>query len=266
MKKLTVPAIVASLLVAFIGCELISPPPTALEQVEGFIAAASADTRNSSTMQSYFSQDAADYEFLGSDFYWEDDLRFFDLAGRPYTASLTESGSAPGFTNGTLVTGIVTSGSTDYTASFVVVSDPDNPFSTPLIRQIDVNTTVANPEITRINAFIAAANGSPPDYNLMKSQFHPDTAQYGSMQLSTYWDDRFFDDGDQPFSVTGATLGGEDPTYPGSTTVTGTADNFLAGYAATFVLLENADGLFGEPLIRKISVASGDADILNVAP
>lgn len=255
MKKLIILALTALLVGLITGCPVMDVP-TALEQVESFIAAANADTRSYSAMQSHFSPDAADYQFLDSEFYWEDDLRFFDLAGRPYSISLTEGGADATIPNSVVVNGTVTSGGTSYTAEFVLVSDPDNAFAPPLIRKIDIVRNVIDPELARVNTFIAAANESLQDYDFMKSQFHPAAADYGSLQLSTYWDFSFFDDADQPFSLANVALGGEEPAFPGSTTVTADITNSFTTDAGLFVLLDNTNGVFDVKLIRELTVGT----------
>lgn len=117
--------------------------------------------------------------------------------------------------------------------------------------------------LEQVEGFIVAANRAPQNPSEMKAYFDPSAADYGSMQLSTYWESRFFAQDDQPFGLINAQAGSEDPEFANSVTVTAYITNSINttdGYPATFVLVADPDNLFADPLIRKITVTVDTTD------
>ena len=150
MKRVVVVIAIAVLAVlagALTGCDWLSPA-TPLEQVEGFLLAASAVPQDNATLRSYFDPATAQYDLMLTDEYWE--LRFFNGDEGQYTILGAEDGSEdPEFSGSVTVTGSVTntySPDEGYAAVFVLTTDPDSMFADPLIRKITV-TVVDTDEI-----------------------------------------------------------------------------------------------------------------------
>lgn len=114
--------------------------------------------------------------------------------------------------------------------------------------------------LEQVQGFLSAASTTPQDPSAMKAYFDSSAADYGSLQLSTYWETRFFSPTNGPYSILGAADGPEDPDFPGSVTVTGNVTNSVnpdPGYPAVFVLITDPGNVFANPLIRKITVTVG---------
>jgi len=145
---ITAVAVVAVFATTLTGCEALlalfmtPTPATPVEQVDGFIAAANADTRDYDVLKAFFDPVAADYPSMQLDTYWENDLRFFSQVDQPFAIINAQLGAAdPGFENSVTVTGSVTNAinTTDgYPAVFVLTTDPDDESADPLIRKITV--------------------------------------------------------------------------------------------------------------------------------
>ena len=129
-------------------------------------------------------------------------------------------------------------------------------------------TPPATPQ-EQVQGFLDAASAVPQEPEVMKAYFDPMTAQYVSMQLADYWDSTYFNDLQGPYVILDPIDGLEDPDFPGSVTVTGNVTNLakpVEGYLAVFVLTTDPDAFFPDPLIRKITVESGDLPIEKVMP
>lgn len=117
--------------------------------------------------------------------------------------------------------------------------------------------------LEQVQGFLQAASAEPQNPEAMKAYFDDAASDYGSMQLQSYWDARFFNPNDGPYGIVGAETGGTDPDIANSTLVTGRVTNSISptdGYEATFVLTTDPDVLFADPLIRKITVTVGTTD------
>jgi len=144
-------AVLAVLTGALTGCDFLSPA-TPLEQVEGFLLAASAEPQNNATLQSYFDPAAADYPNMDLDTYWE--LRFFNVTDGSYGILGAVDGSEdPEFSGSVTVTGNVTSANNldpGYPAIFVLTTDPNAMFADPLIRKITVTVVDVDEIIEKV--------------------------------------------------------------------------------------------------------------------
>jgi len=140
------------------GCEALlaalfgEPPATPLEQVNAFLAAASAETRDNEVLRSYFDPAADDYPNMLLDSYWE--VRFFNATDGPYTLlNGAEGGENTSFPGSTTVNGNVTNfvnSDPGYTVLFTLTTDPENKLADPLIRRIEVTVAETTEVITRI--------------------------------------------------------------------------------------------------------------------
>lgn len=271
MKRMTLVLVVAALATLMSGCEallaLFGSGPSATSRVEGFIVAANADPRDLDAVRGYFDPLATGYASMLDESYW--DTTVFAAANRDFALSaVTEAGENTSYPGSETVQAILTSAIDIHgtPVSFVLQRDDQN---VPLIRAIlfpDHTST-----LEQVQDFLSAATtmaGDPDSYNFeeLKAFFDPDAAQYANMQLRTYWDGTYFAPNFGPFTITGIAQGAEDPEYPGSQTVTGTVTSpFDSGYSSTFVLTPSAE-FAGTPLIRQITVESGDIVIRRVIP
>jgi hypothetical protein len=162
MKRVVLISAVAALAVlvgTLTGCQalldlLMTPtePATAIEQVEGFLDAASADPQAPATLQAYFDPDAADYLNMYDSAYWE--LRFFNAIDGPYAIVGAAQGAEDAeFPGSVTVTGSVTNSiNTDagYAAVFVLTTDPDDLLADPLIRKITVTVNLTDEVIEKV--------------------------------------------------------------------------------------------------------------------
>jgi hypothetical protein len=124
-------------------------------------------------------------------------------------------------------------------------------------------------EQQRLDAFLADANQTPPrDYVAMQSHFSTAVSAYSSLNTKSFWDDSFFNDAQQPFSVSGEAVGGAHTDFPGSTTITGSITNSIGTYPFEFVFVDDPS-LPDNHLIRAILIDVGDPtqdeDIRSVA-
>ena len=128
--------------------------------------------------------------------------------------------------------------------------------------------TVPATPIERVQGFLAAASADPQEPAAMKAFFDPDAGQYVNMNLDSYWELTFFATGQRPFSIVNPIEGAAGEGFPESTTVTGsvTDSGTTTGYAAVFVLTTDPDDPTADPLIRKITIDSGDIPIEKVSP
>jgi hypothetical protein len=124
--------------------------------------------------------------------------------------------------------------------------------------------------VERVNAFMTDIGSATPDYEAVKTNFSSQMADYGDLQLSTYWDGTFFDEGNLEFALSDMVLDEESDggftggvTYAGN--VTGT-DGTLGPFAITFVLVpEEAPLGRTNWLIRYILVAEvGDGSDIPI--
>lgn len=272
MKRMTLVLVVAALAALMSGCEallaLFGSGPSAVSQVEGFIVAANADPRDLDAVRSYFDPLANDYTSMLDESYW--DTTVFAAANRDFALSaVTEAGENTSYPGSETVQAILTSAIDIHgtPVSFVLQRDSEN---VPLIRAILFPDYTSTQE--QVQDFLSAATtmaDDPDSYDFedLKAFFDPDAAQYANMQLRTYWDGTYFSPSPGgPFTITGIAQGAEDPEYPGSQTVTGTVTSpFDSGYSSTFVLTPSAE-FAGTPLIRQITVNSGDIVIRRVIP
>ncbi|MEE8442092.1 MAG: hypothetical protein V3S41_10240 [Spirochaetia bacterium] len=119
----------------------------------------------------------------------------------------------------------------------------------------------------QVQAFLTAASAVPQVPAEMKAIFDPETAQYVNMDLPTYWEATFFNEGQGAYAILNIADGPEDPDFPGSVTVTGNVTNSIntdPGYPAVFVLITDTGSALDSilatpsPLILKITVTVMD--------
>ena len=143
--------VVAMLAGVLTGCDFLLPA-TPLEQVEGFLLAASDVPQDPYAMKAFFALDVFDYESLQLDTYWE--LRFFNDTDGPYEIlGATDGPEDPDYPGSVTVTGHVTNFvNTDpgYEAEFVLTTDPDVLFADPLIRKITVTVDTTTEVIEKV--------------------------------------------------------------------------------------------------------------------
>jgi hypothetical protein len=119
--------------------------------------------------------------------------------------------------------------------------------------------------LEQVEGFLAAASATPQDPLTLRAYFDPQAADYGSMQLESYWLFRFFKVDEGPYALLNGAEGDPDPAFADSVTVTGNVTNDFnddPGYAAVFVLTTDPDDLLADPLIRKITVTVGETDLI----
>ncbi len=73
----------------------------------------------------------------------------------------------------------------------------------------------------RAAAFIETANESPRDYVALREHFHPNAPSYASMNTSGFWEETFFDLGEQPFATRGLQAGDALSGFPGTSSLSG---------------------------------------------
>lgn len=113
--------------------------------------------------------------------------------------------------------------------------------------------------LERIAAFIADASESPQDTSSLQSHFLSDLTQFDPMLDPAYWDARYFNETEGPFTLTDTMDAGEGDYGVTSVKYTATVTNgFAVPDAVEFHLLPdpNLDGNF---LIRKIVTDPGGA-------
>jgi len=134
--------VVAMLAGVLTGCDFLLPA-TPQEQVQGFLAAASAETQDPYAMRAFFDPNVADYPNMYDPEYW--DARFFNDLQEPYGILGASDGlEDPDYPGSVTVTGHVTNSVNEdpgYPAEFVLIADPDDLFADPLIRKITVTVT-----------------------------------------------------------------------------------------------------------------------------
>lgn len=156
---ITAVAVIAVFATTLTGCEALLamfltpvPPATPVEQVEGFLAAASVVPQDNETLRAYFDTDAAQYVSMLLDTYWE--ARFFNVLNGPYEIPTPEVGAADAeFAGSVTVTGNVTNSiNTDvgYAVVFVLTTDPTDSSADPLIRKITVTVADTDEVIEKV--------------------------------------------------------------------------------------------------------------------
>lgn len=116
----------------------------------------------------------------------------------------------------------------------------------------------------RAEAFIETANESIRDYDAMREHFHPNAPSYSSMNTPGFWEETFFDLGEQPFATRGLQAGDALSDFPGTSSLSGsiTSRTFPDdGVAIQFGFLPDPDN----PLNRLIYViiVEGDLDVIQ---
>lgn len=115
--------------------------------------------------------------------------------------------------------------------------------------------------LEQVQGFLEAASAVPQEPEVMKAYFDPVADQYGSMQLPDYWDNTYFNDLQEPYTILEPIDGDPNPDYPDSVTITGNVTNSVdpdVGYPAEFIVTTYPDSPFADPLIRKITVTVTD--------
>lgn len=151
MKRAIVILGAVAVLAGLAGCDF-QMPATPMEQVQGFLSAASAVPQDPAAMKAYFDSSAADYGSLQLPDYWE--TRFFNPTDGPYAILGAADGPEDAdFPGSVTVTGNVTNSvnaDPGYPAVFVLITDPGNLFASPLIRKITVTVGTTTEIIEKV--------------------------------------------------------------------------------------------------------------------
>ena len=152
MKRLPVVVISTFLFAVIVGCDGLLPDyPGPVEQVQGFLAAASADPQSPATMASYFHPNTDQLDLMADSTYWES--TFFNASDGDYTiVNPVQGGEDADYPGSVTVTGNVTntfSPTDGYPAVFVLLPrTADSLFPEYLIREITLET--GDPPINKI--------------------------------------------------------------------------------------------------------------------